>query len=309
MALVKQRVHEMRSTAIRSKKSSWGFIKTVVLVGVILYGVILIAPLFLSFYYSLTNLNPLYPDTKYVGLRNFKDIYDDARFVRALTTTFTISLVVTVAANVGGLGIAMLLNRNHPFYNLLRTIFFVPQVLSGVIVSFIWIIILTTDDGIFNILLNQLGLINENIAWLGEPKLALRSLMLVITWQQLGFCTVIYLAALKGVPQDLMDAAKVDGANAWNSFRHVTFPLLGPGITTNIVLLMIITLKLYDQVAVLTAGGPARATETLSYYIIRISFTSNEAGYGSALALVLFVIIAVSSIILTTYLRRREIEF
>ena len=124
----------------------------------------------------------------------------------------------------------------------------------------------------------------------------------------LGFCTVVYLASLQGIPKDLTEAAAIDGANRWQRFWNVTWPLLAPGVTINMVLLLIITFKLYDQVAVLTGGGPGGRTETLSYYIIRIAFNGNQLGYASAMAVVLFVTTAVISGVVVGRLKRREIE-
>jgi len=120
---------------------------------------------------------------------------------------------------------------------------------------------------------------------------------------------VVYLAALQGVPQELKDAARVDGAHRLQEFRHVTFPLLAPGVTVNVVLLLIMTFKLYDIVAVLTATGPAGTTESLAYYVTRMAFTANKVGYASALAVVLFLCIATISAMLGAFLRRREVEY
>jgi multiple sugar transport system permease protein len=304
--VIKRVAHDARVQ--RSRKPKWGFIKTIVLVAVALYVVILIVPLFLSFLYSFTDLNPLFPNTKFIGLQNYADMLSDADFLSALGRTISLSLDVTLAANVLGLFVAIMLNRPSRFYAILRTLFFIPQVLSGVIVGFIWGVILTTNNGILNIVLKQIGITAQNIAWLGKPNLAFLALTVVIIWQQMGFCVVVYLAALQGIPQDLVEAATIDGANRWNIFTNVTFPLLAPGVTVNVVLLLIISLKIYDQVVVLTAGGPGGQTETLAYYIVRITFTSNEAGYGSAVALVLFFLIAIISVILTSFLRKREVE-
>src|SRR5258707_1459003 len=216
------------TTVHKNWKPRWGFVKTIVLVAVLLYAVILIVPLFLSFFYSFTDLNPLYPSTKFVGLRNYADMASDADFLGALSRTIVLSLNVTIMANVLGLFVALMLNRPSRFYALLRTLFFIPQVLSGVIVGFIWAIILTTNNGILNILLQQLGLSAENIAWLGKPGLAFMALTVVIIWQQMGFCVVVYLAALQGIPQDLGEAARIDGSNRGNVVRNVTFPRLVP---------------------------------------------------------------------------------
>ncbi len=119
---------------------------------------------------------------------------------------------------------------------------------------------------------------------------------------------MIYLSALQGVPNDLKEAAQIDGANRWQQFWHVTWPLIAPGVTINMVLILIIAFKLFDQVAVLTAGGPGGATETLSYYIVRMGFTKNRTGYASAMAVVLFLIIALISSISVGFLKKREVE-
>lgn len=174
--------------------------------------------------------------------------------------------------------------------------------------SFIWKIILV-DRGLLNNLLVRVGLIEKPIHWLGDPDMAFYAIVIVVTWQLLGFCTVIYLAALQGVPNDLKEAAKIDGANRWQQFRNVTWPLLAPGVTINMVLLLIITFKLYDQVAVLTGGGPGGRTETLSYYIIRIAFNGNQLGYASAMAVVLFTATAFISGVVVSRLKRREVDY
>lgn len=165
------------------------------------------------------------------------------------------SVLVTLAANVGGLLVALMLNHPGRYYTTLRTIFFIPQVLSAVIVAFIWKIILV-DRGLLNIVLHQLGFIKKNIHWLGDPDIAFYSVVFVVTWQLIGFCTVIYLASLQSVPKDLLEAAQIDGANRWQQFRNVTWPLLAPGVTINMVLLLIMTFSFYDQVAVFNRRRP-----------------------------------------------------
>ena len=170
---------------------------------------------------------------------------------------------------------------------------------------------LNSERGLVNTLLRQIGLIgtDSNISWLGTPDLATFSVIAVCTWQMVGFCTVVYLAALQGVPQDLKDAAHVDGANSWQTFYNVTFPLLSPGVTVNVVMLLIIMFKLYDIIQVMTATGPAGSTESLAYYVTRMAFTVNRVGYASALAVILFIFIALISVGLGKFLRSREVEY
>lgn len=275
--------------------------------GIALFALMSIVPIFLAFYYSLTDLNLLFPTWDFVGFENYGKLFNDFAFKRSLATTFKLSLAITISVNFLGLLVALMINFNDRFHSLLRTLFFIPQVLSAVIVSFIWKIILT-DRGLLNTMLDQIGLIEKPIHWLGLPNMALFSLGLVVSWQLIGFSAVIYLAALQGVPNDLQEAAQIDGANRWQQFRHVVWPLIAPGVTINMVLILIIAFKLFDQVAVLTAGGPGGATETLSYYIVRMGFTKNRTGYASAMAVVLFAIIASISSVVVGFLKKREVE-
>jgi multiple sugar transport system permease protein len=275
--------------------------------GIALFALMSIIPLFLAFYYSLTDLNLLYPTSDFIGFENYFKLIDDFAFKRSLATTFKLSVAITLAVNFFGLLVALMLNYRDRFHSVLRTLFFIPQVLSAVIVSFIWKIILT-DRGLLNTALEQIGLIEKPIHWLGLPDMALFSIGLVVTWQLIGFSAVIYLASLQGVPNDLKEAAQIDGASRWQQFRHITWPLIAPGVTINMVLILIIAFKLFDQVAVLTAGGPGGSTETLSYYIVRMGFTKNRTGYASAMAVVLFIIIALISSISVGFLKKREVE-
>jgi len=284
------------------------WLNLIVWTGIALYALMSIIPIFLAFYYSLTNLNLLYPASDFVGFENYVKLFKDFAFKRSLVTTFKLSIAITVTVNIFGLLIAMMLNYNDRFHSILRTLFFIPQVLSAVIVSFIWKIILT-DRGLLNAMLEQIGLIDKPIHWLGLPSLATFSIGLVVVWQLIGFSTVIYLASLQGIPNELREAAHIDGAGRLQQFANITWPLIAPGVTINMVLMMIIAFKLFDQVAVLTAGGPGGSTETLSYYIVRMGFTNNRTGYASAMAVVLFLIIATISGGVVGYLKKREVEY
>ena len=298
------------------KISAWkrlrlDYISITMTIGVLLYLAVIIVPLLVSFYFSFTNFNMLKATNSFVGGKNYFSLFADDTFLSTLIFTLKTSLIVTLLANGLGLIVAILLNHEGPFYTLLRTIFFIPQVLSAVVIGFIWSGMLNSQRGLVNILLHHVGLLgaNTNISWLGTPELATLSVIGVCIWQMMGFCTVVYLAALQSVPQDLIDAARVDGANRWQTFSNVTFPLLSPGVTVNVVLILIMMFKLYDIIQVLTAAGPAGSTESLAYYITRMAFTANQVGYASAMAVVLFVIIASISAGLGTFLRSREVQY
>jgi multiple sugar transport system permease protein len=247
----------------------------------------------------------------FIGGKNYLSLLNDDTFLSTLLFTIKTSLIVMLLANVFGLMIALALNHTSPFYTVLRTVFFIPQVLSSVVIGFIWSGMLNSQRGLVNTLLRQVGLIGAsgNISWLGTPDLATLSVIGVCIWQMVGFCTVVYIAALQSVPQDLKDAANVDGVNGWQMFYNVTFPLLSPGVTVNVVMLLIMMFKLYDIIQVMTAAGPAGSTETLAFYVTRMAFTVNKVGYASAMAVVLFIFIASISAGLGVFLRRREVEY
>jgi ABC-type sugar transport system permease subunit len=293
------------------RRLQFDYISVTVTIGVLLYLAVLVVPLLLSFFFSFTNFNLLKATRSFVGGENYISMLSDDTFRSTLWFTLKTSIAVVLLANVLGLAVAMALNHTGPLYTTMRTVFFVPQVLSAVVIGFIWSGMLNSQRGLVNTLLRQIGVIGVggNISWLGTPTLATLSVIGVCIWQMIGFCTVVYLAALQGVPQDLKDAANVDGANRWQAFRNVTFPLLSPGVTVNVVMLLIMMFKLYDIIQVMTAAGPAGSTESLAFYVTRMAFTVNRVGYASAMAVVLFVFIAFISAGLGAFLRSREVQY
>jgi ABC-type sugar transport system permease subunit len=215
--------------------------------------------------------------------------------------------LVTVVANMVGLAFAVLLNRPTRNFRIMRTLIFIPQVLSGVVTAFIWRSILTSD-GLLNAVLLNLGIIKTPISWIGTPQLATLSICIVVTWVTIAFATVVYTASLQSVPAELYEAARMDGAGAIRRFRNVTFPMIAPGMTISVVLCLITTFKLYDIIAVLTGGGPANSTQSTAFYLISEAFTENRFGYSSAIAIFLLIVTAVVAYGLTALLRRREAQ-
>lgn len=272
-----------------------------------LYACFVLVPIGIAAYYSLTNRNPFNPPTEWVGLWNYQTLFDDPDFWKVLKNTLVICVVVTIAANAVGLAIAVLLDRRGWLYNALRGVFFTPVVLSGVVVSVIWQSILT-DDGLLNRTLRNLG-VDDPPGWLSDPDLALYTLCWILTWQMIGFCTVVYLAGLQGVPHELHEAATVDGAGPIERFRHITWPLLAPALTINTVMMLISTFKTYDQVQVITNGGPGdRTTSTIAFEVIQTGLVGNRSGYASAIAVVMLVFIATVSTVVLRILQRREVN-
>jgi multiple sugar transport system permease protein len=273
---------------------------------VALYVGLVFLPLVLAISYSLTNKNILVSHTKYVGARNYRDLLHDDVFKQSLETTAIMAVLIVVVPNALGLGVALMLRAEGRLYAVLRTIFFVPQVLAAVVVSFIWQAMLT-DSGVLNSILGGIGLGSLRQGWLDTPNHALGSVVAVVSWQFIGFCAVIYLAALKAIPDELIEAAQVDGCTGFRRFRRITWPLVAPALTINTVLLFIIGFKLFDYVKVITNGGPGGATNTIANNIYTVGFTQNDFGAASAMAVVLFVIVAGVSSAAVILLRRREV--
>ena len=274
----------------------------------VLYIGLVFLPLVLAIGYSLTNKNILVAHTTYIGAQNYRDLLRDDVFKQSLKTTAIMALLIVVAPNVLGLGVALMLRGEGRLYAVLRTIFFVPQVLAAVVVSFIWQAMLT-DSGILNSMLGGIGLGALRQGWLDTPNHAIGSVVAVVSWQFIGFCAVIYLAALKAIPDELIEAAEVDGCTGIRRFRRITWPLVAPAVTINTVLLFIIGFKLFDYVKVITNGGPGGATNTIANNIYTVGFTQNDFGAAAAMSVVLFVIVAGISSCAVILLRRREVAF
>ncbi len=274
-------------------------------VAIALYLAFLIYPVAQSLLMSFTDRNPLRANSNFVGLENYRELLADERLRTTLIFTITVVVVVTLVANAFGLAFALLLNRQSLNYRVMRTLVFIPQVLSGVIVAFIWRSILT-ENGLLNAALQRMGIVSEPVTWLGSTRMATISLCAVVSWITIAFATVVYSAALRSVPPSLYEAATVDGAGPLRRFRHVTFPMIAPGTTITVVLCLITTFKLYDVIAVLTGGGPANTTQSTAYYLIQVAFTNNLFGYSSAIAMLLLALTAGLAYVITHLLRKRE---
>ncbi|WP_207938705.1 carbohydrate ABC transporter permease [Actinomadura darangshiensis] len=275
--------------------------------GIAVYVCFVLAPIVVSFGYSLTNYNPFNPPTEYVGLRNYRLLFQDPEFLMSLRVTTILTVIVVVVPNVLGLAIALVLDRRGWFYNALRTVFFTPVVLSTVVVSIIWVRLMA-DDGLINQSLRGLG-VDDPPGWLSDPSYALYSLGIILSWQMLGFCVVVYLAGLQGVPGDLLEAAAIDGAGPVARFRHITWPMLAPALTINTVVMLITAFKVYDHVQVITKGGPGSGTTaTIAYNVIQTGFVANRQGYASAMAITMLVIIAGATAVVLKILQRREVQ-
>ncbi|NUT07349.1 MAG: sugar ABC transporter permease [Hamadaea sp.] len=275
--------------------------------GTAVYVCFVLAPILISLGYSLTNYNPFRDETHFVGLDNYRVLLTDEEFLTSLKVTSILTAIVVIVPNVAGLAIAVLLDRQSWFFSSLRTVFFVPVVLSSVVVSVIWTRLLD-NDGLINQTLRALG-VDEPPGWLSDPDYALYSLGGILSWQMLGFCVVIYLAGLQHIPQELLEAAAIDGAGPVRRFSRITWPLLAPALTINTVILLISAFKIFDHVQIITRGGPGTGTTaTIAYNVLQTGFVANRQGFASAMAILMLVIIAALSGVALKLLQRREVD-
>ncbi|WP_328463961.1 carbohydrate ABC transporter permease [Streptomyces sp. NBC_00448] len=282
-------------------------LRLIAALGLLLYLVFIVVPVFMSLRSSFTDENPLRSGSHWIGLANYSEMLHDSQLRDSVLFTLALAVGVTVVANMIGLAFAMLLDRTELSYRVLRTIAFLPQVISGVIVGFVWKTILT-EDGLLNDLLKRTHVVHQPVDWLGTPHLAQLSVGIVVAWVLSGFTTVVYLAALQNIPRELYDAGSIDGANSRQQFRMITLRMVAPATTISVTISLITVLKLYDIIQVLTSGGPADATQSTAQYIVKMAFTSDRFGYASAIAMFLLALSAVIALSVTSILRRREVD-
>jgi ABC-type sugar transport system permease subunit len=271
--------------------------------GFAIYFCFLLIPIVLLVYYSFFDWNGINPVYHFIGMDNFAEALRDTAFQRALKVTLFITIIATVVVNSAGILFAVLLKKKGKMTNFYRSVFFFPLLMSTVSVGFIWKSILSYN-GLLNNFLEKVGV--ERIEFFGNPNLAVLTITFLVIWQSLGFVIVIYLAGLQSIPGRLYEAVKIDGANRWQQFKHVTFPMLAPAYTMSIVFMFTGTMREYDRIAVLTYGGPAGATETIAYQVVRVGFSANRLSYSASLAVYMLMIVGFLAVTLTVLLRKRE---
>lgn len=246
------------------------------------------------------------PMDDFVGWRNYELVLDDDVFLGAVGHNFTI-VALSIAIQLPlGLGIALLLNRRIRFRGILRTIVFVPYVVAEVIAGVIWFQLLQPELGVVDGLVEGIGLTPPEQGFLGTPSIALWTVFVVLTWKYLGLAILLFMAGLQGVPDELYEAAQMDGASWWQVQRRVAIPLIGPTIRTWAFLSMIGSLQLFDMVWVLTGGGPANATTTMATYLISQGSGRGNYGIAGAASVVLFVLAFVMAALYQVFILRRD---
>lgn len=261
-------------------------------------------PALQGIFYSFTDWKG-YGDWNFVGLKNYLNVFKDGRAGDAYLFTFKFAIVSTILVNIISLAVAIGLNSKIKFHKTLRAIYFLPYILSILIVGFIF-------NFIFAHVLPRVG---EAMGWeflsrniLGNPDLAWIGIVIVAVWQAVSFNTILYLAGLVTISEDLYEAASIDGAGIWTKFWKITFPLIAPFFTINMVLSLKNFLMVFDQIVALTGGGPGKSTESISLLIYRGGFEGGQFAYQSANAVIYFIVIIIFSVIQLKFLNKREVE-
>lgn len=273
----------------------------------LLYGVFVVWPVVRGAIVSLYQWDGLSTTMTWVGLQNYRSALDDPVFRLALRNTFQYAIGVTIAKNVLGLGLAILLNKKLRGRAFFRTAAFLPVMFSFVVVGVLWSWIFNPLFGLADHLLSALGFSNFP-GWLSDPHLALWSVMWVDVWKWTGFHMVLFLAALQSVPNELLEAASLDGAGPWQRLRNVTLPWIRPVIAFSVLLALTgAFVANYDVVYVMTGGGPLNSTQVALTYIVQTAFNADEVGYANAMSIILLVLVSVvGAVQLRFMLRGRE---
>jgi raffinose/stachyose/melibiose transport system permease protein len=273
----------------------------------VLYATFVLLPIAQAAQYSLYKWNGLTPLTDFVGLRNYELAFGNDAFMTGVANNLLIIALSLTLQIPFSLGLAVLLNRRFPGRAIFRLIFFLPYVLSEAITGIVFRLLLQPDSFV-DASLKSAGLGGLVQDWLGDSTFVMITLFVIISWKYFGFHMIILLAGLQGIPRELEEAALIDGASRWQAFRRVTLPLLGPTIRVSVFLSVIGAIQVFDMVWVMTGGGPLNASTTMAISMFKAGFKSAQMGYGSALAVILFVVGLVVALAYQRFVLRRDVE-
>ncbi|GAA2869129.1 carbohydrate ABC transporter permease [Nonomuraea rubra] len=267
----------------------------------LIYVAFLVWPTLLGFQMSLSSVNIAGRNNNFVGFDNYLEAFGDPRMWRSLWNTVVFTVLSTIPLVFLGLVFALLVHNLRFMQWLWRLSFFGPFLLPSAVVSILWLqMIYPPDYGLIN------GTLGTDVLWLGDPSVAMWSMVLTTVWWTVGFNFLLYLAALQSIPHHLYEAAAIDGASAWDKLRSITLPLLGRTTMLIVVLQLVASLKVFDQIYLMTGGGPQDSTRPIIEYAYDVGFTGYRTGYASAVSYILFALIVIVSLAQLRLFRKRE---
>lgn len=255
----------------------------------LLYLVYIIAPIFIAAYYSFTKFSGI-GQPQFVGISNYLRLFKDPIFIIALKNTIIVLLVTILILIPGAFLLSLLMNRNMKGLTLVRAINYAPSIVAPIMVGLIWVFILDPKIGLINVLLDKAGLSSLALEWIGGDKLTPFSVAIVQSWQSLGYIATIFLAGLTLIPEELYEAANIDGATGFQKVVNITIPMLNETFKMNLILVITLVFKIFETVLQLTNGGPNHLSEVLVTYMYGMTFTSGEYGYGMSIAVMTLIV-------------------
>lgn len=293
-------IKRRKRLGLASKQAAFGYI--IILPTLAILAIFRVLPMIQAFYLSLTEYD-LVRSPKFIGLANFVDLLQDPLFLNSARVSITYVVFSVVPVLPLSLGLAVLFNRSLWVKNLLRSAIFMPVVMPAVVMAVVWTF-MYQQDGVINTLLGWIGI--DPIAWLRSSATALWSVILIGIWRATPYYMVIFLAGLQAIPADYYDAAKIDGANTWESFRHITLPLLKPTTLLVVVMNVIVAMKVFAVPMIMTGGGPADSTRVLPLFIYQTAFEFFDMGRAAAMSVFLFIAVMLFSFIQVRIFSRGE---
>lgn len=272
----------------------------------VLFLLFVIYPIFRSVYYSMYDWKGFGPAVDYVGLGNYKKIFGDEVFIKSIKNVLLIIILSLGLQLPMALILAVLVGRDLPGRSFFRTVFFLPYVLSEVNTGIMWMLLYNADPerGFFNAILVSLGL--QPVAWLADMNVVIYAVFITLTWKYFGFHMLLYLTGLQNIPREIEEAARIDGANAFQNFFHITLPLLGSTIKTSVYMSVLGSIQQFVLIWIMTRGGPVNASETMATYMYRFGFVRFQLGYGAAVAIIMFLICMIFSLFYQALTRKPD---
>lgn len=300
-----------RVSAARRGQGQFGRLATILgflLPTALIYVGLVLLPVVQAVYYSFFRWNGLGPLQNFIGLANYTRIFNDRVFVAALSHNLQLVALSLLLQLPLALGLALLVRRITRGRALFRTVFFMPFVLSEVVTGVIWNFIYRPDGGLVDLVIQWFVPGLAATAWMANPNTVLYALFGVVTWKYFGYHMILYIAGLQNIPTELEEAAQIDGCGPLQALRYITIPLLGSTIRLTIYLSVLGSLQIFDLVWVMTTGGPVNASDTMATYLYKFGFQRFQLGYGSAIAVILFLICFVFSVVYQRFAMRRDLE-